>query len=38
VPVLLLLENQPPETIAALAPSIVRIMLAAALEVVAEER
>ena len=38
VPVLLLLENQPPEAIAALAPSIVRIMLAAAVEVVAEER
>ena len=37
VPILLLLEHQPPEAIAALAPSIVRIMLAAAVEVVSEE-
>ena len=38
VPILSLLEAQPPEAIAALAPSIVRIMLAAAVEVLAEER
>ena len=37
VPVLTLLQNERPEAVAALAPSIVRIMLAAAVEVIAEE-
>jgi hypothetical protein len=38
VPMLGLLEHQPPEAVATLMPIIVRIMLAAAVEVVAEER
>jgi len=38
VPILTLLQDQPPEAVAALMPSILRIMLAAAVEVMAEDR
>jgi hypothetical protein len=38
VPIMTLLQDQAPEAVAALAPSAVRIMLAAAVEVVVEER
>ena len=38
VPILTLLQDRSPEAVAELAPSVVRIMLAAAVEVVAEER
>ena len=37
VPILTLLQDQAPEAVAELAPSVVRIMLAAAVEVVAEQ-
>ena len=37
VPVLTLLQDQAPEAVAELAPSVLRIMLAAAVEVVAEQ-
>jgi hypothetical protein len=38
VPILTLLQDQAPEAVAALVPTVVRIMLAAAVEVLAEER
>ena len=38
VPVLTLLEDLPPEAVVALTPSVVHIMLAAVVEVVAEEQ
>jgi hypothetical protein len=38
VPILTLLQDQAPKTVAALVPTVVRIMLAAAVEVLAEER
>ena len=38
VPILTLFKDQPPEAVAALAPTVIRIMLAAAVEVLAEER
>jgi hypothetical protein len=38
VPILLRLEDQPPDVVVALVPSLVRVMLAAAVEVMAEER
>jgi hypothetical protein len=38
VPILTLLQDQPPEAIAALAPSVVRIMLAAMVGVLAEQQ
>ena len=37
VPILTLLQDQAPEAVAELTPSVVRIMLAAAVEVVAEQ-
>jgi len=37
VPILTLLEDQPPEGVAELVPNIVRVMLAATVEVLAEE-
>ena len=38
VPVLTLLQDLPPEAVAALVPSVLHVMLAAIVEVVAEER
>jgi hypothetical protein len=38
VPILTLLQDQAPGAVAALVPTVVRIMLAAAVEVLAEER
>jgi len=38
VPILTLLQDQPPDAVVALAPSVVRIMLWAVVEVVAERQ
>jgi len=38
VPILALLQDQPPEAVVALAPSVVRVMLAAVIEVLAAEQ